>query len=142
MDITLNVWLAFGTGLVLGAFCIFLLQRRSAAAERERAEQLTSELNEAREELDAHRDEVAKHFQQTSQIFRSLTEEYSRLYAHLAEGAREFCTDDMPALARGFDGPLLGRNGDDAGTPDAADPQVTQAEPRVEQGNGADAPGP
>lgn len=140
MELTLNVWLAFGAGLVLGAVCIFFLSRRTAGADRERADQLASELGEAREELDAHREEVAKHFQETSQLFRDLTEQYTRLYAHLAEGARDFSTDDVPALARGFDGPLLGRNGDDAGEAaddePEADAEATRAEPRREGANG------
>ena len=140
MELTLNVWLAFGTGLVLGAVCIFLLSRRMAGADRERADQLASELEETREELDAHREEVAKHFQETSQLFRNLTEQYTRLYAHLAEGARDFCTDDVPALARGFDGPLLGRNGDDAGETAGDEPgaeaEATRTEPLRDGANG------
>jgi uncharacterized membrane-anchored protein YhcB (DUF1043 family) len=134
MEITPNLWLGLAAGVLLGALCSFFLQRRNGSANRERAEQLSSELEETREELDAHREEVAKHFQETSQLFRGLTEQYTRLYAHLAEGSRDFCTDDAPALARGFDGPLLGRNGDDAGKeqPRKADPP----EARPEQGNG------
>jgi uncharacterized membrane-anchored protein YhcB (DUF1043 family) len=144
MELTLNVWLAFGTGLVLGAVCIFFLQRRMAGADRERAEQMAAELEVTREELEAHREEVAKHFQETSQLFRGLTEQYTRLYAHLAEGAREFCADEAPALARGFDGPLLGRNGDDAAEGTAAapgnggEPERARAGVRPAPGNGGE----
>lgn len=148
MELTLNVWLAFGTGLVLGAVCIFLLQRRIAGTDRERAEQMAAELEVTREELEAHREEVAKHFRETSQLFRGLTEQYTRLYAHLAEGSREFCSDEPPALARGFDGPLLGRNGDDAdetATPaegNGGEPEPTRAEPRPAAANGGAATAP
>lgn len=154
MELTPTLWLGFGVGLVFGAACIFVLQRRIGGGDRERAEQLASELEETREELEAHRDEVAKHFHETSQLFRGLTEQYTRLYAHLAGGAREFCVDDEPALARGFDGPLLGRNGDDAGEeaappseaapvesrPDQGESRRDQGESRPDQGNGSAPP--
>ena len=94
------------------------------------------ELEETREELEAHREEVAKHFHETSQLFRGLTEQYTRLYAHLAEGARDFCAEDEPALARGFDGPLLGRNGDDSGEEAEPAPGAAPVEARPEQANG------
>ena len=136
MELTPNLWLGFGVGLVLGAVCIFLLQRRTSGSDRERAEQFGAELEETREELEAHREEVTKHFHETSQLFRGLTEQYTRLYAHLAEGAREFCADDEPALARGFDGPLLGRNGDAAGEESAPTPEAPPVDSRPEQANG------
>jgi len=123
MQLTPELWLGLAAGLLLGGLCALFLQRRMAGADRERAEQLAGELEETREELEAHREEVARHFQETSTLFRGLTEQYSRLYAHLAEGARGFCTDDLPALAHGFDGPLLGRNGSDSGEEPPAEPE-------------------
>ena len=112
MEWNATILLAFGAGLVLGAVTVGLLQRRTGGAARERAEQLGIELDEAREELEAQRVEVAKHFEETSDLFRDLTEQYTRLYAHLSEGAREFCPGEVPTLGRGFDGPLLGGSGD------------------------------
>jgi uncharacterized membrane-anchored protein YhcB (DUF1043 family) len=134
MEGTPIVWLALAGGLLLGALCAFLLQRRFASADRERCEQLTAELEETRDELASHREEVAVHFSQTSQLFRALTEQYTRLYAHLAEGAREFATETAPALARGFDGPLLGHEGDDAA--EEAHAETTQVEARPSGANG------
>ena len=102
-----DVLLALAAGVVAGAGILFLLLRRAGSADRERAELLATELEETREELESHREEVAKHFGQTSELFRDLTDQYSRLYAHLAEGAREFATDAVPSLAAGFEKPLL-----------------------------------
>jgi uncharacterized membrane-anchored protein YhcB (DUF1043 family) len=112
MEWNLTILLSFGVGLVLGGVTVGLLQRRSGGAAREHAEQLGIELDETREALEAQRAEVAKHFEETSGLFRDLTEQYTRLYAHLSEGAREFCPEEFPALGRGFDGPLLGGSGD------------------------------
>jgi hypothetical protein len=112
MEWNAMVLLAFGAGLALGAGGVAFAQRRSVRAARERAERLAADLDETREAFEAHRQEVTKHFEQTSNLFRDLTEQYTRLYAHLAEGAREFCAGAVPALGRGFDGPLLGSSGD------------------------------
>ncbi len=107
LGVDLNLLWAAATGLAGGAGLVFLLMRRGGSVNRERAESLTSELDETRLELEIHREEVATHFSETSDLFRGLTEQYSRLYAHLATGAREFCPDDVPALCQGLDAPLL-----------------------------------
>lgn len=112
MEWSATIFLAFGAGLLLGGLVVGLLQRRSGGAAREHAAQLAIELEEACGRLEEQRAEVARHFEETSGLFRDLTEHYTRLYAHLSEGAREFCTGEMPALGRGFDAPLLGASGD------------------------------
>ena len=44
---------------------------------------------------------------QTSDRFQDLTQQYTALYGHLAEGARELCSTQVPALASGHDFPTL-----------------------------------
>ena len=96
-----------GVGLAIGAVLMNLLGRRAGRADRERADQLETELEQTREELEVHREDVARHFQQTSDLFRDVTEHYTRLYAHLATGARAFSTDEVPALGE-LDQTLIG----------------------------------
>jgi uncharacterized membrane-anchored protein YhcB (DUF1043 family) len=129
MEWNAMILLAFGVGLALGAVALGLLQRRSGEADRERAEQLGIELDEAREELESQRAEIAKHFEETSDLFRDLTAQYTRLYAHLSEGAREFCPEEVPALGGGFEGPPLGGSGDSepAARPPTSEAQADQA---------------
>lgn len=128
---------ALALGLVLGATGATLLQRRSSRSARERAEQLVVEFEETREEFDAHREEVAKHFEQTSNLFRDLTEQYTHLYAHLAAGAREFCDDEIPAIGRGLEGPLLGAPAEAEAGPK---PSPDREEARPQAGNGEGRP--
>jgi uncharacterized membrane-anchored protein YhcB (DUF1043 family) len=99
------VAVALAVGFGLGALAVFVVMRRAGASDRERAEQLATELEETRDELEAHREEVARHFAKTSDLFRDLTEQYTQLYAHLANGARAFCSE-VPALGQ-VDAPLL-----------------------------------
>jgi len=136
MEWSATTLLAFGVGLALGAVSVGFLQRRSGGAARERAEQLAGELDETREELETQRAEVAKHFEETSGLFRDLTEQYTRLYTHLVEGAREFCTEEVPALGRGFGGPLLeGSDDSELGEQPTAD----EAQPRQANGGSSQA---
>ena len=99
---------ALAAGILLGALVVHLIHRRSSGINRDRAEQLALEVEETRVELEANRDDVSRHFEQTSELFRDLTQQYSRLYAHLAEGAREFSSGSISELGRGFENPLLG----------------------------------
>ena len=118
-----------GVGLAIGAVLMNLLGRRAGRADRERADQLETELEQTREELEVHREDVARHFQQTSDLFRDVTEHYTRLYAHLATGARAFSTDEVPALDAGLQ--LPGDQGEDEHVPH----QVVQVDVH-EQGKG------
>jgi len=101
IEILIGVGL-FGLGVGLG-----LWLRRGDRAAHQRVEELELELLRARGRLEEHRDQVVKHFEQTSDLFRDLTEDYTALYAHLAQGARDLCPDQVPGIGRGFAGPLL-----------------------------------
>jgi len=102
---------ALAAGLLIGALLVHLIHRRSSGINRDRAEQLALEVEETRAELEANRDDVSRHFEQTSELFHDLTQQYSRLYSHLAEGAREFSNGGISELGRGFQNPLLGEKG-------------------------------
>jgi uncharacterized membrane-anchored protein YhcB (DUF1043 family) len=90
--------IGLGAGLVL---------RRPDRRMKAQVEALRSELQETQREYDQHRARIDKHFERTSDLFRGLTEQYTELYGHLAEGARELCSEGGPALGRGLNDPLL-----------------------------------
>ncbi len=149
---------ALTAGILIGALLVHLLHRRSSGVNRDRAEQLALEVEETRVELEANRDDVSRHFEQTSELFRDLTQQYSRLYSHLAEGAREFSNGGISELGEGFQNPLLGEKGG-AAAPSSAQPAALKKplasvtspakdemadenrragdEPRPKQGNGS-----
>jgi uncharacterized membrane-anchored protein YhcB (DUF1043 family) len=136
IDWNVTVLAALGVGLLGGIGLGALLRGRSGSAERARADQLETELEQTREDLEAHRDDVARHFQETSDLFRDVTEQYSRLHSHLAAGARSFSTDAVPVLDS-LETPLLAHTGAEAAEPVASAEPVTNAEPTV-----ASAPAP
>ena len=126
-------------GLVVGARLASLVRRRAGRADRERSEQLEAELEQPREELEVHREDVARHFHQTSDLFRGVTEQYTRLYAHLATGARAFSTEEVPALGQ-LDRTLIGddsRGGADEG--ESEDRSETESAAPAPRSNGGGA---
>lgn len=106
MDPTVLLLLCFAGGAIAGALLAIALVRRSGREAEDRAAQLEVELAEVRSEIEAQERQIATHFGRTSDLFRDLTERYTQLYAHLAQGARQFCHDDVPAIARGLEGLL------------------------------------
>ncbi len=95
------VWLAaglvtFAAGLAAGAWL-----SRADRGPRARVAELETRVEQLGGRLQAEREAVAKHFDQTSELFRDLTRNYTALYAHLAEGARDLCPDRTPEIGRG-----------------------------------------
>lgn len=128
------VWLAaglvtFAAGLAAGAW-LSRADRRVA----ERVVELESELERLGERLQAEREAVAKHFDRTSDLFLELTRDYTALYAHLAEGARDLCPDRTPEIGRGpgeLPGLVAGASPPAGSTPDA--PEIETPAPASER---------
>ena len=62
------------------------------------AVRLERELSEARADLERYRERVSQHFEKSSDLFRDLTTQYTSLYRHLAEGARDLARPGIPAF--------------------------------------------
>jgi uncharacterized membrane-anchored protein YhcB (DUF1043 family) len=86
----------FAAGLLTGAWL-----RRSRDADRRHALRCEQALADARAENERYRAQVSEHFARSSDLFRDLTNQYTSLYKHLAEGARDLGRPDLPA----FEGP-------------------------------------
>jgi hypothetical protein len=123
MDPTVLLLLTFAGGAIAGALVATWLERRGGRAAYDRAAELEIDLAKTRSELEAQGAQIGSHFERTSDLFRDLTGQYTQLYAHLAEGARQFCRDELPAIARGLDGLLP------AGEADSAEPLRQADEP-------------
>jgi uncharacterized membrane-anchored protein YhcB (DUF1043 family) len=104
----IEVWqVGIGVALFLAGLGAGFALRRGDAATKRRLQQLEAELAEARRLADAQQASVESHFEKTSDLFRDLTENYTALYSHLADGARTLCPEGGPALGRGLNNPLL-----------------------------------
>jgi len=82
-----SIWQVGGLALLAGAF-IGALGYRLFAPSVTRANKIRSELEAARQELIDYRASVNKHFDKTSELVNDLTQNYVKVYRHLAEGAQ------------------------------------------------------
>lgn len=81
--------------LVAGLFAGYSLRGRDAQV---REAKLQTELGSVRDSFDEHQRRVTKHFERSSDLFRDLTRHYAALYAHLSQGAKDFCRSSSPSL--------------------------------------------
>ncbi len=58
-------------------------------------DKLKDELENARNELQAHRKQVDEHFLKTGLLFNRLTDNYREIYEHLANGAQTLCSPEI-----------------------------------------------
>jgi uncharacterized membrane-anchored protein YhcB (DUF1043 family) len=87
VDYVNSVWQIGIIALVAGAM-IGALAYRLLAPSVKQADKIKSELKMAREELISYKASVNNHFNKTSELVNDLTQNYVKVYRHLAEGAQ------------------------------------------------------
>lgn len=87
MDYANAVWqigiLALAAGIMIG-----ILAYRHLGPSKKEAEKFRQELDDAREEMETYKASVNQHFDKTSELVNDLTQNYVKVYQHLAEGAQ------------------------------------------------------
>jgi uncharacterized membrane-anchored protein YhcB (DUF1043 family) len=87
VDYVDSVWQLGIIALVAGAMIGALVYRLLAPSVKQ-ADKTKSELDMAREELNNYKASVNSHFDKTSELVSDLTQNYVKVYQHLAEGAQ------------------------------------------------------
>ncbi len=87
MEITYSVWQIGLIALVAGALIGVLAYRLFAPSVR-RADQVKSDLDATRDELRSYKENVNEHFDKTAELVNDLTQNYVKVYQHLAAGAQ------------------------------------------------------
>ena len=122
-------WVMVVVSFFLGGSIGFALASRRLPAVQ-RSQELESELDKMKDEVEAYRGRVNQHFAETSKLFEGLTERYSEVYKHLAAGAHSLCTDAQGAL--GLELPesiaLPARGGTELGPGESADQSNKETE--------------
>ena len=81
------IWLVGIAALVIGAI-IGAIAYRLFTPTVKNAAKLRAQLDEAKEELESYKASVSSHFNKTSDLVNELTQDYVKVYKHLAEGAQ------------------------------------------------------
>ena len=87
MDPVYLIWL-FAVGALVGGGIIGAIAYRNLTPTIKEASSLKAELDQVRQELDGYKASVNTHFDKTSELVNELTQDYVKVYKHLAEGAQ------------------------------------------------------
>ena len=87
MEYVYSVWQISIFALIVGAM-IGALAYRLLAPSVKQTGKIKTELDETREELNSYKASVNQHFSKTSELVNDLTQNYVKVYQHLAEGAQ------------------------------------------------------
>jgi uncharacterized membrane-anchored protein YhcB (DUF1043 family) len=87
MEYVYSIWQISIISLVAGAM-IGALAYRLLAPSVQKAGKIKTELDVAREELNSYKTSVNQHFNKTSELVNDMTQNYVKVYQHLAEGAQ------------------------------------------------------
>jgi len=84
-----NIWIITLAALAIGALIGYLLGRSGGSSSQKRA--LQEELDTARHELEEYKTQVGRHFEETAELVNGLSEQYRKVYQHLASSAETLC---------------------------------------------------
>jgi len=87
MDPVYLIWLFTG-GAVVGGAIIGAIVYRNLTPNIKHADSLKAELDEVRQEMEGYKTSVNTHFDKTAELVNELTQDYVKVYKHLAEGAQ------------------------------------------------------
>jgi hypothetical protein len=78
-----------GIGTFIGGGILGAIAYRNLDPARKDSSNLKIELDQAKKELESYKANVNSHFDKTSELVNELTQDYVKVYKHLAEGAQE-----------------------------------------------------
>jgi uncharacterized membrane-anchored protein YhcB (DUF1043 family) len=87
MDPVHLIWL-LACGALAGGAIIGAIAYRNLAPGNKQADDLRAELDASRLELETYKTSVNNHFDKTAELVNELTQDYVKVYRHLAEGAQ------------------------------------------------------
>jgi uncharacterized membrane-anchored protein YhcB (DUF1043 family) len=102
MDAIEPVWL-FGTIVLACGIFLGMLINRSLNSSTADVDQLKSDLERERAEMESYKASVNSHFNKTSDLVKELTQDYVKVYQHLAEGAQTL--SDSPEFTQVLEQP-------------------------------------
>lgn len=96
-NLTPEMWKMIALGFVAGVILTYLILRLTKGSVKKQA-QTENELQQTKAELAQQKERLEKHFAETADLFKLLTQDYQKLYRHLAKSSDELLPDTQKAL--------------------------------------------
>ena len=126
MDPVHLVWL-FGLAALVGGGIIGAIFYRNLTPTIKEVDSLKDELAQARREMDEYKGSVNHHFDKTSELVNELTQDYVKVYKHLAEGAQALGDNrDLNNILEQYQGKTLISVDDEAKPPADFSEQISE----------------
>jgi uncharacterized membrane-anchored protein YhcB (DUF1043 family) len=126
MDPVHLIWL-FGLAAVVGGGIIGAIFYRNLTPTIKEVGSLKDELAQARQEMEEYKGSVNQHFDKTSELVNELTQDYVKVYKHLAEGAQALGDNrDLNNILEQYQGKTLISVDDEAKPPADFAGQISQ----------------
>lgn len=126
MDPVHLVWL-FGLAALVGGGIIGAIFYRNLTPAIKEVDSLKDELAQARREMDDYKGSVNSHFDKTSELVNELTQDYVKVYKHLAEGAQALGDNrDLNNILEQYQGKTLISVDDEAKPPADFSEQISE----------------
>lgn len=89
---TTEIWLAIGGGFALGFIFAYVLISLTKSSVKKQAE-TEMELKRVKEELLNKQVQLEKHFAESADLFKTLAQDYQKIYRHLAKSSETLLPD-------------------------------------------------
>ena len=120
MEYLNSLWQVGVIALAIGALVGALAYRYFSPSVRQ-SEEIKSQLDHAKRELSNYKASVNSHFEKTSELVNDLTQNYVKVYKHLAEGAQTLGNSrELNKLLEQQQGKMLLKVGDETETSNTA----------------------
>ena len=103
MDLLSSPWFFALIALFVG-ICIGILIHSSKYSDNSQTHKLKNEIQHLEQEFEQYKISVSDHFSKTSTLVNELTENYVKVYQHLAEGSQSLADTGETPLPLGQDG--------------------------------------
>ncbi|MGQ0286201.1 YhcB family protein [Pasteurellaceae bacterium 22721_9_1] len=94
---TTEMWQAAGIGLVVGIVIGYLLIRLTKGSVKKQAA-TENELQKAKQALEEQKQQLEKHFSESADLFKTLAQDYQKLYRHLAASSEQLLPETNKGL--------------------------------------------
>ncbi len=92
------IWLILASMLAVGVLVGYFMGRNKGDTSAPKVQELEDSVTQVNLEMKQYRSQVTDHFEKTAGLFNQLTNDYRKVYEHLANSSEQLCGDQVAKL--------------------------------------------